>query len=158
MKVTKAQLKQIIKEEILALDEKWSWSKFKKDIGFGPKPEPEPEVEPEPEPEAEPEYVFGKDPWLDDFYAQHAPTKLPGGVKKRADRLAAEKKAADAAEYRAEIESGYHETPTSTKRKSDFERWQSDEDPDPAYNYMTRMEESIYKKLKKMIRGKSEKA
>jgi len=32
MKITKEQIKQIVKEEIAALDEKWSWEKFKKDI------------------------------------------------------------------------------------------------------------------------------
>ena len=52
MKVTKAQLKQIIKEEVQAMNE-WNWKQFKKDIGLGP--EPEPEAEPEAAPPSEEE-------------------------------------------------------------------------------------------------------
>jgi hypothetical protein len=145
MKVTKAQLKQIIKEEILALDEKWSWSKFKKDIGFGPKPEPEPEVEPEPESPSEEDIAAAekaaKDKaWQDRYDAEEAAIAHRQWLKTRpyADVSAARSK--------------------EVGRKSDFERWQSDKDPDPAYNYMTRMEEKIYKRLEEMIRGKNEKA
>jgi len=151
MKITKEQIKQIVKEEIAALDEKWSWEKFKKDIGW----------------------TKGVSPAERDAWEAMAKEKIAAGAAKRkareqedaeydakrAARETAKEKAAAgkradaaAAERRARKRDRADALEKARARAKDdsmhlLSRHEGQESDSPS------LEEKIYKRLEKMIRG-----